>query len=80
MIGLHRNGETLREGDDIRSLPLQAGDALIVHTQWDALARLQKDRNFVVVTTEFPHEERGPHKVFHAGAFFALVARPGPVQ
>jgi di/tricarboxylate transporter len=72
MIGLHRNGETLREGDDIRSLPLQAGDALIVHTQWDALARLQKDRNFVVVTTEFPHEESRPNKVFHAAAFFGL--------
>ena len=73
MVGLNRNGETMREGDDIRAMKLQGGDTLIVHTQWDALARLQKDRNFVVVTTEFPHEELRPKKVMHAGVFF-LVA------
>jgi len=73
MVALHRDGETLREGDSIRDLPLQGGDTLIVHTQWDALARLQKDRNFVVVTTEFPHEESRPHKVAYAGVFFAIA-------
>ena len=73
LIALHRNGETLREGESIRDIPLQGGDALIVHTQWDALARLQKDRNFVVVTTEFPHEELRPKKVLHAGVFFAIA-------
>ena len=73
MIALNRDGETMREGDDIRSVALQGGDTLIVHTQWDALARLQKDRNFVVVTTEFPHEESRPHKVLYAGIFFAIA-------
>jgi di/tricarboxylate transporter len=73
MVALHRDGETMREGDDIRSMPLQGGDTLVVHTQWDALARLQKDRNFVVVTTEFPHEELRPTKVAHAGVFFAIA-------
>jgi len=73
MVALHRDGETLREGDSIRDIPLQGGDTLIVHTQWDALARLQKDRNFVVVTTEFPHEESRPHKVAYAGVFFAIA-------
>lgn len=73
MVALHRDGETLREGDDIRSTPLQGGDTLVVHTQWDALARLQKDRNFVVITTEFPHEESRPQKVLHA-AIFLVVA------
>ncbi len=73
MVALHRNGETMREGDDIRSTPLQGGDTLIVHTQWDSLARLQKDRNFVVVTTEFPHEELRPTKVAHAGIFFSIA-------
>ncbi|WP_078121912.1 SLC13 family permease [Thiosocius teredinicola] len=73
MVALHRDGETLREGDDIRSMPLQGGDTLVVHTQWDALARLQKDRNFVVITTEFPHEELRPTKLLHAGVFFAIA-------
>ncbi|HFD87460.1 MAG TPA: SLC13 family permease, partial [Gammaproteobacteria bacterium] len=73
MIALHRDGETLREGDDIRNIPFQAGDTLVVHTTWEALARLEKDRNFVVVTTEFPHEELRPQKVGWAGLFFGIA-------
>ncbi|MEE9492021.1 MAG: SLC13 family permease [Gammaproteobacteria bacterium] len=73
LVGLHRNGETLREGDNIRDLPLQAGDTLVVHTSWDALQRLEKDKNFLVVTTEYPHEEMRPNKVCHA-LFFFLIA------
>jgi len=73
MVALHRNGETLREGDGIRDLPLQAGDTLVVHTSWEALARLEKDKNFVVVTTEFPHEELRPKKLGYAGFFFLLT-------
>jgi len=73
MVALHRNGETLREGEGIRDLPLQAGDTLVVHTTWDALARLEQNRNFVVVTTEFPHEELRPKKVWWAGLFFAIA-------
>lgn len=73
MVALHRDGETLREGDGIRDLPLQAGDTLVVHTTWDALARLEKDRNFVVVTTEYPHEELRPHKIGFALFFFTIA-------
>ena len=73
MVGLHRNGETLREGDDIRNMPLQAGDTLVVHTTWDVLPRIEKDKNFVVVTTEYPREELRPHKVGWAGVFFAIA-------
>ncbi|HEC28554.1 MAG TPA: SLC13 family permease [Gammaproteobacteria bacterium] len=73
MVALHRDGETLREGDGIRDLPLQAGDTLVVHTTWDALARLEKDRNFVVVTTEYPHEELRPQKIGYALFFFVTA-------
>ncbi len=73
MVALHRNGETLREGEGIRDMPLQAGDTLVVHTQWDALVRLETDRNFVVVTTEFPHENLRPNKVGWASFFFAIA-------
>ncbi|VAW79752.1 Transporter, sodium/sulfate symporter family [hydrothermal vent metagenome] len=73
LVGLHRNGETMREGDNIRDLPFEAGDTLVVHTAWDALARIEKDRNFVVVTTEYPHEDVRPHKVCQAGFFFAVA-------
>ena len=72
MVALHRNSETLREGDGIRDLPLQAGDTMVVHTTWDAFARLEKDRNFVLVTTEYPHEDARPHKIVHALLFFII--------
>jgi di/tricarboxylate transporter len=73
MMAVHRQGHTLREGEGIRDLPLQAGDMLVVHTPWNALARLETDRNFVVVTTEYPHEDLRPHKVPVALAVFAVT-------
>jgi di/tricarboxylate transporter len=73
MVGLHRNGETMREGDDIRNTPFQAGDTLVCHTPWDVLARIEKDKNFVVVTTEYPREELRPKKVAWAGIFFGVA-------
>lgn len=73
LIGLHRQGKTLGEADDVRNQPLQAGDTLVVHTSWEALARLEQDRNFVVVTSEYPHESLRPNKLPQAGFFFALA-------
>ncbi len=73
LIGLHRNGETLREGEDIRNLPLAAGDTLVVHTGWDALVRLESNRDFVVVTTEYPKEEARPQKLIPALIFFGIA-------
>lgn len=74
ILAIHRNGETIREGDGVRDLPLQAGDTLVGHIMWDALARLSKDtKNFVVVTTEYPHEETRPHKLGFALFFFAIA-------
>lgn len=73
MVGLHRNGDTMHEGEDIRNIPYQSGDTLIVHTTWETLARLEKDKNFVVITTEYPREELRPQKVLWAGIFFAIA-------
>jgi len=73
LVALHRGGETFREGDGVRQMPLRAGDTLIVHTSWDALDRLKGNRDFVVVTTEYPHEELRPQKVHFAGFFLALA-------
>lgn len=73
MVALHRDGDTLREGEGIRDMPLKAGDTLVVHTTWDALHRLSKDPNFVVITTEYPHEELRPKKVGWASLFFVIA-------
>ncbi len=73
LVALHRGGATLREGEGIRDMALQAGDTLVVHTTWDALARLEKDPDFVVVTSEYPHEELRPQKVGWALLFFSIA-------
>jgi di/tricarboxylate transporter len=73
MLALHRGGGTMHEGEGIRDLPLQAGDTIVAHVTWDSLARLEKDRDFVVVTTEYPHEEVRPNKVGAAAFFFAVA-------
>jgi len=74
LLAILRNGETIREGDGVRDIALQAGDALVAHVTWDALERLSKDKkNFVVVTTEYPHEETRPHKLGFAVLFFAIA-------
>ena len=73
MVALHRGGETLRAGENIREMPLVAGDTLVVHTSWDDLAHLEHNHNFVVVTTEYPHEEERPHKLGWAGLFFGIA-------
>ena len=74
LLAIHRGGETItREGGGVRDTPFVAGDALVVHTTWADLARLETDRNFVVITTEYPHEELRPHKVRCAGIFFGIA-------
>ena len=72
-LAIHRQGQTIRQGEGVRDLPLQAGDTLVVHVNWDSLVRLENNRDFVIVTTEYPHEEMRPHKVWQA-LFFFLVA------
>jgi len=74
MIGLHRDGKTMREGDDIRNIPFRSGDTLVVHTAWNVLERIEKNRDFVVVTTEYPREEEmRPHKILPAAIFFGIA-------
>lgn len=71
VLAIHRGGETLSHL--VRAMPLQAGDTLVAHTPWDALSRLEKNRDFVVVTTEYPHEELRPQKVHFAALFFGIA-------
>jgi uncharacterized protein with PhoU and TrkA domain len=74
VLAIRRGDETLTfETGGVRDMPVQAGDTLVVHTTWVDLARLEKDRDFVVVTTEYPHEELRPHKVPMALLFFAIT-------
>ncbi len=79
LLAIHRGEETLshvrtedHEPTQIGLVPFQAGDMLVAHTRWDNLTRLKRDRNFVVVTSDFPQEELRPEKVGFALFFFAV--------
>jgi di/tricarboxylate transporter len=74
LLAINRGGTqiTYKTGG-VRNTPFAAGDALVVHTTWADLARLEQDRNFVVVTTEYPHEELRPNKVPAALVLFTLT-------
>ncbi|MEM6940121.1 MAG: SLC13 family permease [Pseudomonadota bacterium] len=80
LLAIHRSGETLslveseeHEATNIGAEPFRAGDTLVAFTAWDSLARLTRNRDFVVVTSDFPMEEMRPNKVSWALLFF-LVA------
>ena len=70
-LAVHRRGETIRE--HVRDLPFEAGDTLVCHVAWENLYHLESNRNFVIVTSEYPREDTRPQKVWHA-LFFFLVA------
>ena len=71
---IFRGGETLtRDREKIGRTPYKAGDLLVCHTTWNALSRLEKDRDFVVVTSDYPKEELRPQKVSWALAFFLIA-------
>ncbi len=79
MLAIHRGEETLslvatedHEPTQIAEVPFRAGDTLVILSTWEALTRLSRNRDFVVVTTDFPHEDLRPTKVGWALAFFAI--------
>lgn len=80
MLAIHRGEDTMslvatedHEPTQIGEVPFKAGDTLVILTTWDALTRLTRDRDFVVVTTDFPQEELRPKKVGWALLFFVIA-------
>ncbi|MGA9254383.1 MAG: SLC13 family permease, partial [Roseobacter sp.] len=80
MLAIHRGEETMSvvETEDhhhtqIGEIPFHAGDTLVILSTWDALTRLSKNRDFVVVTTDYPQEELRPTKVKWALIFFMIA-------
>ena len=79
LLAIHRAGETLslvqtaeHEATDIAQVPFKAGDTLVAFTSWQNLSRLERSRDFVVVTSDYPKEELRPNKVAWALFFFCL--------
>ena len=80
LLAIHRGAETMslvatedHPPTQVGEVPFLAGDTLVIHCTWESLTRLTRDRNFVVVTSEFPREELRPTKVGWALLFFAIA-------
>ena len=80
MLAIHRGEETLslvqtedHEHTQIAEVPFRAGDTLVILTTWAALTRLSRNRDFVVVTQNYPREEPRPKKVAWALIFFGIA-------
>lgn len=70
VLAINRDNIILRE--NIRALPLKAGDMLVFHGIWQDLATAASQRDFVVIT-DYPKDEQRPHKLWFALALFALA-------
>ena len=70
VLAISRREEIIRH--DLPQTALQVGDTLVLHSYWEDLHRLARDRLFVVVT-DYPYEVTRPHRVYHALAFFLLA-------
>lgn len=80
LLAIHRGEETMShvETEDhpatqIGTVPFQAGDTLVVHTPWTYLSKMRSDRDYVIVTSDFPEEDERPQKLGWALFFFAVA-------
>jgi len=71
LLSIVRTGKAITS--KVAEVPFAAGDMLICHTRWEYLARLETDRDFVIVTTDYPREQQKPYKLALALSFFALA-------
>jgi di/tricarboxylate transporter len=70
LLGINRGSEVFRE--DLRNIPIKAGDLLVFHSIWRDLALVAEGKDFVVVT-DYPKDEQRPHKLAHAMFIFAAA-------
>ncbi|MDX1550289.1 MAG: SLC13 family permease, partial [Lysobacter spongiicola] len=69
LLAINRDKKVMR--DDVREVPLRAGDMLVLHSIWTDLAEAAKGKDLVVVT-DYPKGEQRPHKLKIALAIFAV--------
>ncbi len=70
LLAINRDKQVLRE--NVRELPLRAGDLLVIHSIWQDLALAASNRDFVTVT-DYPKAEQRPHKFKIAMTIFGIT-------
>ena len=71
LLSFVRHGKPITS--KVATVPFESGDMLICHTRWEYLTHLAKDRDFVIVTTDYPREYQEPYKLALALGFFGLA-------
>lgn len=70
LLAVNRDKQVHRE--NVRQLPLRAGDMLVLHGIWTDLAQASADKDFVVVT-DYPKGEQRPQKFKLALGIFVVT-------
>ena len=70
LLAVNRDKNVINE--NVRKLPVRAGDMLVLHSVWTDLAQAAASKDFVVVT-DYPKGEQRPHKFKIAMAIFAVT-------
>jgi di/tricarboxylate transporter len=70
-LSIVRRGKAIT--NKVAAVEIESGDMLVCHTRWEYLTRLEKDRDFVIVTTDYPREQQEPYKLALALGFFSLA-------
>ncbi|KGM57385.1 potassium transporter TrkA [Lysobacter arseniciresistens ZS79] len=70
LLAVNRDKNVLRE--NVRDVPLRAGDMLVLHSIWTDLADAAKGKDLVVVT-DYPKGEQRPHKLKIALGIFGVA-------
>lgn len=66
-------GNKVLSGEDLKHVVLRPGDLLGIYTSWYALALFEKNPDYLVVTTDFPREDKKTEKAPLA-LFFLLLS------
>jgi di/tricarboxylate transporter len=70
LLAVNRERNVINE--NVRKLPVRAGDMLVLHSVWTDLAQAAASKDFVIVT-DYPKGEQRPHKFKIAMAIFAVT-------
>jgi di/tricarboxylate transporter len=72
VLAIYRAGTPITE--KLSDIAFQAGDALLIHSSWEALSLLDSRTDFIVITA-YPRQDLGmrPEKVKYAVLFFAIA-------
>lgn len=69
LLAINRDKDVMRE--NVRDVPLRAGDMLVFHSIWSDLVQVGDARDLVVVT-DFPKAKQRPHKLRIALVIFTI--------